>query len=189
MRRMRRSILGGRGVRRILRPLELPAIRRLRRAQALREAGDYVAAAGEFHDLAVQGEVAGIPRSVQAFLLAGQCFLLAGLQPQGMEDLRHAVDGARRFEQLDRLQAAGPRIAGELRQAGLAAEAQAFLESLGAGGAPASAPFDPAALQARLLPPKCPYCGGTIHPGEVEWIDEVSAACDYCGSVVQAAKG
>jgi ribosomal protein S27AE len=36
------------------------------------------------------------------------------------------------------------------------------------------------------LPAKCPYCGGSVLASEVEWIDERSAICDYCGSPLQA---
>ena len=190
MRRMRRGILGGRRARRILRPLGLPAVRRLRLAHARREAGDFAAAAREFHELGVQGEAEGIPRSVQAFLLAGQSYLLAGQRDQGLDDLRHAVEGARRFGQLDRLVAAGPRIAHELQAAGFASEARAFLDSLGSAGALSPSDGSPA-VPARppRLPPKCPSCGGIVHPGEVEWADEHSVLCDYCGSVIQGEAG
>jgi len=188
MRRMRRGILGGRRVRRILRPLGLQAVHRLRLAHARREAGDYAEAAREFHELGVQGEAEGIPRSVQAFLLAGQSYLLAGQREQGLDDLRHAVEGARRFGQLARLMAAGPRIANELRAAGFPSEAQAFLDSLGPAGGAATG-SGPAAARPLRLPPKCPSCGGILHPGEVEWADERSVLCDYCGSVIPAEEG
>lgn len=188
MRRMRRGILGGRRARLILRPLGLPGVRRLRLAHAHRDAGDYAAAAREFHELGVQGEAVGIPRSVQAFLLAGQSYLLAGQRGQGLDDVRHAVEGARRFGQLDRLMAAGPRIADELRAAGFASEAQAFLDSLGPAGALPSSSGSAAARPPRL-PPKCPSCGCIVHPGEVEWADERSVLCDCCGSVIPGEEG
>lgn len=188
MRRLRRGILGGRRARRILRPLGLPAVRRLRLAHARREAGDHAAAAREFHELGVHGEAEGIPRSVQAFLLAGQCYLLAGQREQGLDDLRHAVKGARHFGQLDRLMAAGPRIADELRTAGFASEAQTFLDALGSAGASPSTSASAAPWPPRL-PPKCPSCGGIVHPGEVEWADEHSVLCDYCGSVIPGEEG
>jgi hypothetical protein len=35
------------------------------------------------------------------------------------------------------------------------------------------------------LPPKCPYCGATVSPREVDWLDDQTAACIYCGSVLQ----
>jgi hypothetical protein len=164
-------------------------VRRLRLAHARRDAGDYTEAAREFHELGVQGEAEGIPRSVQAFLLAGQSFLLAGQRDQGLDDLRHAVEGAKRFGQLDRLMAAGPRIADELRVAGFASEAQAFLDLLGPARALPSGSGSAAAAQPPRLPPKCPSCGGIVHPSEVEWADERSVLCDYCGSVIPGEEG
>ena len=191
MRRMRRGLFGGRRGRRILGPLLHPALNRLRLAHARREAGDYISAAAEFHELAERGEAEGIPRSVQAFVLAGQCYLLAGQREQGLADLRRSIEAATRFGQLPRLAAAAPRIAAELRSAGFAQDAEAFLKML-----EPTMPQPPTALPAAAavpnrprLPPKCPSCGGTIHPGEVEWIDPYSVACDYCGTVVQAAQG
>jgi hypothetical protein len=36
-----------------------------------------------------------------------------------------------------------------------------------------------------LLPTTCPGCGGPIRADEVEWVDEVTAECPYCGSAVR----
>jgi hypothetical protein len=101
-----------------------------------------------------------------------------------MQDLRRGIGAATRFGLLPQLAGAAPRIASEMRQHGYGKEAEAFVASLEAAlKHPLAAPAP--AKQTRRLPPKCPYCGGTIHPGEAEWIDERSIACDYCGSVVQ----
>ena len=184
MRRMRRAILGPRR----WRPASAaahPALQRLRRAHALFEAGEYASAAAEFHDLAERGEAAGLPRSTQVYVLAGRAYLFAGRPEDGMGDLRRGIDAAARFGQLPRLASAAPRIASEMRERGYAGEAEAFVASLETAlqhPLAASAPVK----QARRLPPKCPYCGGTIHPSEAEWVEERSIACDYCGSVVQA---
>jgi DNA-directed RNA polymerase subunit RPC12/RpoP len=35
------------------------------------------------------------------------------------------------------------------------------------------------------LPSKCPYCGGTLNPSEVERTPGGGAVCMYCGSIVQ----
>jgi hypothetical protein len=191
MRRMRRALFGGRRARRILGPVLHPALERLRLAHARREAGDFISAAAEFHELGERGEAEGIPRSVQAFVLAGQCYLLAGHREQGLADLRRSIEAATRFGQLPRLAAAAPRIAAELRAGGLGPEADAFLKML-APAAPEPPTAQPSAAifpNHPRLPPKCPSCGGTIHPGEVEWVDPHSVSCDYCGSVVQAAQG
>ena len=37
-----------------------------------------------------------------------------------------------------------------------------------------------------LLPANCPNCSGTIMSKEVIWMDEVTAACLYCGSAIRA---
>jgi len=163
----------------------------LRLAHARREAGDYRTAADEFHALAESGEAEGIPRSVQAFVLAGQSYLLAGQHDQGVADLQRSVKAAVRFGQLPRLAAASTRIAAELRTDGFGQEADAFLGRLASAGQQpleAQPSAGPTHATARL-PTKCPSCGGTIHPGEVEWVDPYSIACEYCGSVVQAEMG
>lgn len=191
MRRLRRGLFGGRRARRILGPMLHPALQRLRLAHARREAGDDLSAAHEFHNLAERGEAEGIPRSVQMYVLAGQCFLLAGQRDRGLSDLRSSLEAAARFGQLPRLAASAPRIAAELRATGLDQEADAFLKMLESTGQKpqAAQPSPPLVPNLTRLPPKCPSCGGTIHPGEAEWVDPQSIVCDYCGSVVQAAQG
>jgi len=37
------------------------------------------------------------------------------------------------------------------------------------------------------LPEKCSSCGAGIRPNEVKWLDDVTAECHYCGSVIKAA--
>ncbi len=36
-----------------------------------------------------------------------------------------------------------------------------------------------------VLPTHCPGCGAPIHPDDVDWIDNVTAECEYCGSPVR----
>jgi hypothetical protein len=151
------------------------------------DAGEYTPAAAEFHDLAERGEAAGMPRSTRVYVLAGLCYMFAGSPEEGMRDLKRGIEAATRFGQLPRLAGAAPRITSEMREHGFEKEADAFVASLEAALKHPLAPPAPA-RQTPRLPPKCPYCGGTIHPGEAEWVDERSIACDYCASVVQAAE-
>jgi hypothetical protein len=151
------------------------------------DAGEYASAAAEFRDLAERGEAAGIPRSTQVYVLAGRAYMFAGNPEEGMRDLKRGIEAATLFGQLPRLAGAAPRITSEMREHGFEKEADAFVASLEAAlKHPLAAPAP--ARQTPRLPPKCPFCGGTIHSGEAEWIDERSIACDYCGSVVQAAE-
>ena len=162
-----------------------PVLQRLRRAHAMFDAGDYASAASEFRDLARRGEAAGVPRSTQVFMLAGRAYLFADRPEEGIQDLSRGVEAATRFGQLPRLAAAAPRIASEMRELGFGKEADVFVAALEAALKHLLAVPAPA-KQTPRLPPKCPYCGGTIHPGEAEWVDQRSIACDYCGSVVEA---
>lgn len=36
----------------------------------------------------------------------------------------------------------------------------------------------------RQLPSACPQCGAPVHSDKVKWIDNASAECDFCGSVI-----
>jgi hypothetical protein len=36
------------------------------------------------------------------------------------------------------------------------------------------------------LPARCPFCGASVRPDEVEWLDDASVACAYCKSTIQA---
>jgi len=36
-----------------------------------------------------------------------------------------------------------------------------------------------------ILPTHCSSCGAAVKPDEVEWLDEITAECGYCGSPVR----
>jgi hypothetical protein len=36
-----------------------------------------------------------------------------------------------------------------------------------------------------ILPTHCPSCGAAVKPDEVEWLDDITAECGYCGSPVR----
>ena len=85
------------------------------------------------------------------------------------------------------LSTALPRFIDELRAQGFSEEAgqveRAVAAALGSAPAPAAAPTLSAARYAPL-PSECPQCAGPVRPDEVEWIDDRSAVCGYCGSTL-----
>jgi hypothetical protein len=90
--------------------------------------------------------------------------------------------------QTGRLPGAAARVVADLRARGLSPEAddlEAKVRGLLPGYSPAQDSAPPVAPATRRLPPKCPYCGGSVIPDSVEWVDAASALCDYCGSVLQ----
>jgi hypothetical protein len=84
------------------------------------------------------------------------------------------------------------RIQSELRAHGHEAEAkslraklEARLDELGLALSDVEASATPPAPQ-RELPAECHACLGPVRSDEVEWIDDSSATCAYCGSTLQA---
>ncbi len=172
-----------------LRPAARAAMARLQQAHVWMAQGQFLPAAQAFLELGEQAQAHGLPRAPQLFLQAGRAYLLAGEIERAVGCIRRGLTLMARLGQLGRL----PRVAHyaleDLRGRGLheeAARLQAELAALSPGIDLTRAASAPAAVHKRQLPAKCPYCGGTIHPETVDWIDDSSATCDYCGSVVKA---
>ncbi len=161
---------------------------RLRQAHARLAEGDFAGAASLFGELADSAAVYGLPRAPQLALQSGRAWMLAGDLPRSLQRLRQGLTLLAQTGQLARFPVVAGRVLAELRAAGHVAEADALereLRSLAPGLtiSAAAPPSPPARLH---LPAKCPYCGGSVHPDAVEWMDEASAACEYCGSTLQA---
>jgi len=159
----------------------------LMRANELLASGNYPAAAEAYEQLARGAQRRGLPHDAPLFLQAGRCRILAGQVPAGMNDLQQGLTILAGRGNWVRLQNAGRRAAHELRGRGLTAEAaeiEALLKNLLPAGFGDGEPV--AAAPRRLLPTHCPACGAPILSDEVDWADEVTAECPYCGSAVRA---
>jgi hypothetical protein len=80
------------------------------------------------------------------------------------------------------------RVLSELESRGLKAEAAeitAWLSSIAPGITEADT--EPPSAKRPQLPTHCPSCGAAVRPDEVEWLDEVTAECAYCGSPIREA--
>jgi hypothetical protein len=64
-----------------------------------------------------------------------------------------------------------------------AAEALANEFASKIGPLPTQAP--PSGRQVARLPTNCPKCGAPVRSQEVNWIDTITAECDYCGSLIR----
>ena len=170
-------------LRRAMQP-DVPSM--LQRAHKLMAAGKYPAAADAFEKLAHGGEARQHPRTGQTYLQAGRARILAGQKNVGFAHLKRGLGlmAARPVQ----LQRAGGRVVNELKDHGMAAEAQEIAEWLmtrfpvgteARGGAPIS-------TKKPILPATCPSCGGVVRADEVDWIDDITAECDWCGSPIRA---
>ena len=173
------------------------AFRKLRRAATevppiLREAnfafdkGEYGRAAELFEKIAEGADARGGPRAPLFHLQAGRARMLAGQATLGIPSLKRGLTLLAQRKQFPKLQKAGLRLVLELNERGLKDEArqiQDWLKTI----MPTKSTLEtlPPLTQQTNLPTHCPQCGAALRADEVEWIDNVTAECGYCGSPVR----
>ncbi len=160
----------------------------LRRAHQLFAAGQYSEAAAAFEELARRAEQRDGPRAPLFYIQAGRARILVGEIPLGMGHVKNGLSqlaGQGRFGQFYK---AGQRISQELKSRGYLKESKEIAALLGANmPAIAELPTERQPDITRLtLPTNCPSCGGPLRPDELEWYDDRSAECSYCGNPVNA---
>jgi hypothetical protein len=173
-------------VRRGIRPLAPAAIARLAAAHRALSSGEFARAAALLLALADAAESRGLPRAAALHLEAGLAFLRSGQGDAGLDRIRRGLRLAVSWMDPARFHLLTSRVLSEVEAAagpGAAEVVRGETAILRSG-----APLDPTESQqtALHLPPKCPQCGGTVHPGEVEWVEGPAAICDYCGSLLSA---
>lgn len=160
----------------------------LQRANQMMAAGNYPEAASAFEQLARAAEARGGPRAPIFYVQAGRARIMAGQTAGGIEYLERGLGLFASRGLAGRASNVGYRILGELNQRGLTKEAgqvTAYLKELLPGFNAATPDTTPS--QHPPLPTHCPGCGAPLRPDEVDWLDEITAACAYCGSPVHEA--
>ena len=159
----------------------------LRRANTLMANGDYPGAAQAFEDMARVAVSRNGPRAPLLLCQAGRMHILSGQVDPGMAQLEQGLGLFATRGQWQKFNTFGNRIVAELSERGLAEQAvgiQTLLKAHLPGG------FVPATNLEKtkvVLPTNCPGCGAPIHASEVEWTDEITAECPFCGSAVRTA--
>ncbi len=161
----------------------------LQRAHQLMAAGNYAAAAEAFEGLARAGEARQHPKTAQMYLQAGRARILAGQKEVGFGHLKTGLGLMARTGQHGQLVHMGNRVVTELNEHGMTAEATEIANWL-----KTSLPAAPAGMAAAtstpakkpVLPTHCPGCGGPVRADDVEWLDDVTAECNWCGSPMRA---
>lgn len=159
---------------------EVPPI--LQEANFVFDKGEYGRAAELFEQIAQTADARGGPRAPVFHLQAGRARLFAGQTKLAMPSLLRGLELFAQRKQFHRLQTAGQRVLVELRERGLTAEAAQVEALLGNTG---TLPASTAPAQHPILPTHCPHCGAALRPDEIEWLDEATAECGYCGSPVR----
>ena len=165
---------------------EVPPL--LQEANFAFDKGEYGRAAELFERIAQTADDRSGPRAPLLHLQAGRSRIYAGQVTLGMPSLKRGLELFAQRGQFHKFREAGMRILAELKERGLireSAEIEAIMNVV-APSMPAAA--EPAPARKPILPTHCPSCGAAVKPDEVEWLDEITAECGYCGSPVREEK-
>lgn len=162
---------------------EVPPV--LQEANFVFDKGEYGRAAELFERLAVNADARGGPRAARYHLQAGRARILAQQIRLGMPSLKRGLELLAQRGQLHKLYQAGERVIAELSERGLTSEAAEIQSMLTRLAPPIPTLETQSAPTRRPLPSHCPSCGAAVRPDEVEWLDEVTAECAYCGSPIR----
>ena len=163
---------------------QIPPI--LQEANLAFDKGEFGRAAELFERIAEAADARGGPRAPLFHLQAGRARILAGQTALGMPSLKRGLELLAQRKQFPRLRNAGMRVIAELNERALKNEVvdiEILLKTL----LPSIPEFDLQQTPAKksILPTHCPQCGAALKPDEVEWLNEVTAECGYCGSPVR----
>lgn len=147
--------------------------------------GNYAEAAQAFEQLARGAEERFPERAPFLYLEAGRAYVFAGQPKPGVAHLRRGLTLLASQGRYHRMHRLGRRTVDELNGRGLTNEANEIVTLLSGSTPLQSEPETPAPAKKPILPTHCPSCGAAMRPDEVEWLDEATAECDYCGSPVR----
>jgi hypothetical protein len=156
----------------------------LQEANFVFDKGEYGRAGELFERIAQTADARGGPRAPIFHLQAGRARVFAGQTKLGIPSLKRGLELFAQRGQFHKLHQAGARVIAELTARGLtdeAAEMETFLKKL----SPSMHMEEPAPVKKPALPTHCPSCGAALRADEVEWLDDVTAECAYCGSPVR----
>jgi hypothetical protein len=157
-------------------------LRALRRAHAHMAAGEYGQAFPILKRLADGAAERGMPvRAANLAMQAARARLEMGSAGDAVALARTAIQLLRSSGHEDQARRLVPRMVEALRERGYHDEAvdlQAETAALLGGD------LAPTGQPRGALPLRCPSCNGPVRGDEVVWIDDRSAECPYCGSMI-----
>lgn len=149
----------------------------------------YIPAAGLYLRLAEGALVREPSRAPQLFLQAGRAMIAGGKIEPGVDLLQRGLNLLYQQQRYLELHRIGWRVIQGLENNNLDEQAKAiktWLTGLEKTDAVSEWGAEPAAREIKArLPLSCPSCGGVVDPSEVEWVDESTAQCSYCGSMLR----
>lgn len=189
-RRGRMGPLRPRPMRRLARAVGLlePRPRQMiNQAHALEAAGRHAEAAALFAQIADGAAERGmLDRAGNLSLQASRCMLNGGDTAEAVARARTGLNWLVQAGRGHRAAMSLRMAADALRAKGHAAEAAALEKEFASLAQAAGEPAEDEPAAHGRLPTKCSNCGGPLRPDDVDWIDDATAECPYCGSGVRA---
>jgi hypothetical protein len=162
-------------------------INALKQANQLITNGNTLEAAGIFSQLAQQMENTGHPRRAANF--HAQAAHLYADGSNEAQTLAHAQAALRlfiQFQMVNRTPRFYANITQKMHNRGMAASAAQLEKEFGHLVGSIPSPIQTLGPQTHgRLPSSCPQCGAPVRSDEVDWIDNTSAECIFCGAVIQ----
>jgi hypothetical protein len=164
---------------------------KLQKANDLFDIGDFQGASQLFDELAQSAMSRNGPAVPHLFMQAGRAKILAGKVQEGIDDIKHALDVFAQRKEWVRLIRIRSRAVQLLKENGMEQEAEdigTYLSDQVPGDLSSlqnREPINPILKAKSMLPVSCPGCGGPIRSDQVEWVDEVTAECPYCGRIIR----
>ena len=161
----------------------------VQQANQLMASENYTGAADAFKELAQDAEERFPHRAPFLFMEAGRAAILSGQTKIGVAHLRRGLTLFASQGRIQRMQAFGQRAMDALKTQNLHIEAEEIASILTGNFQKETPPDRPTVPRRPMLPTHCPSCGAAIRPYEIEWLDEVTAECDYCGNPLREDSG
>jgi hypothetical protein len=167
------------------RPVRSIVEQELIRANSLFERGEYHLAAPIYERMAGLAAARGGLRAPRYYFQAGRAYVRVGQLNHGMDLMREGRRLALSTGNHQVIAAAVPRLRAELEELGFNPQAREIAAWSAGMAAPAveTAVIEKSSIQ---LPLKCPACGASVLSDEVEWVDDRTAECAFCGSPLRA---
>jgi len=165
-------------------PGQVPPI--LQEANHAFDKGEFGRAAELFERIAEGADARGGPRAPLFHLQAGRARIYAGQAALGIPSIKRGLTLLAQRQQYQRLLNTKTRLLNELKERGLtneAADMESWLKTILPSPSEFVTQLPPS--KKPILPTHCPQCGAALRPDEVDWLDEVTAECGYCGSPVR----
>lgn len=166
-------------------PLNAQQFEVLRRANEMIANQHYAETAPLYGQLALEMEQSSHPRwAANLHAQAAHTYADAGNEPQALAQSQVALRLFIQYRMVRRTPRFYANITHKLNAKGMKSAAMALQQEF-SNRAVMRAPTMLAPARPGRLPTACPQCGAPVRRDELSWVDDQTAECVYCGSLIQ----